>query len=214
MFEAPDFDPKILLAVANPNRDYTAGETLFAQGDVADAVYYIHSGEVKLAVTSEDGKEAIVGILGSGAFLGEGCLVGETERLASAVALTDCRVARTEKPDMLRALHAEPAFAEIFMTYLLTRKSRVEADLVDQLFNSSERRLARALLLLANFGKDGAPQAITTKVSQETLAAIVGTTRSRINYFMNKFRDLGFIEYNGHGQLNVRSSLVNVLLHD
>ena len=212
MSAEPEFDPKVFLAVANPVRTYTAGETLYGQGDPADAVFYVHSGEIKVVVTSEQGKEAVVGILKAGEFLGEGCLVGQTARLASAVALTECRVARTEKADMVRALHAEPAFAELFMTHLLTRNSRVEADLVDQLFNSSEKRLARALLLLANFGKDGAPTAITTKVSQDTLAAIVGTTRSRINHFMNKFRKLGFIEYNGH--LQVHSSLLTVLLRD
>lgn len=165
-----------------------------------------------MVVTSEQGKEAVVGIFKAGEFLGEGCLVGQPTRLASAIALTDCRVARTEKADMVRALHAEPAFAELFITHLLSRNSRVEADLVDQLFNSSEKRLARALLLLANFGKDGAPQAITTKVTQDTLAAIVGTTRSRINHFMNKFRKLGFIDFNGH--LEVHSSLLTVLLRD
>lgn len=212
MFEEYDLDPKTFFAVANADRICSAGETLYAQGDAADAVFYIHSGEIKLVVTSEEGKEAIVGLLKPGAFLGEGCLVGETARVASAVAVTDCRVSRTEKDHMVRALHSEPAFAEVFMAYLLMRKTRVEADLVDQLFNSSEKRLARALLLLANFGKDGAPQAITTKVSQDTLAAIVGTTRSRISHFMNKFRDLGYIEYNG--RLKVHSSLLNVLLHD
>ncbi len=206
------FDPRVFLAAANHTRAYSEGDVLFAQGDVADAVFYIHCGEIKVVVTSERGKEAVVGIFKAGEFLGEGCLVGQTARLASAMALTDCRVARTEKADMVRALHAEPAFAELFITHLLTRNSRVEADLVDQLFNSSEKRLARALLLLANFGKDGAPTSITTKVSQDTLAAIVGTTRSRINYFMNKFRKLGFIEYNGH--LQVHSSLLTVLFRD
>jgi CRP-like cAMP-binding protein len=212
MSEESAVDPRVFLAAANHTRAYSAGDVLFAQGDVADAVLYIHSGEIKVVVTSEQGKEAVVGILKAGEFLGEGCLVGQTARLASAIALTDCSVARTEKADMVRALHAESAFAELFITHLLTRNSRVEADLVDQLFNSSEKRLARALLLLANFGKDGAPTAITTNVSQDTLAAIVGTTRSRINYFMNKFRRLGFIEYNGH--LQVHSSLLTILLRD
>lgn len=212
MSEESEFDPKVFLTAAKSARTYAAGETLYLQGDAADAVFYIHGGEIKVAVTSEQGKEAVVGILKAGEFLGEGCLVGQPARLATAVALTDCSVARTEKADMVRTLHAEPAFAELFMTHLLTRNSRVEADLVDQLFNSSEKRLARALLLLASFGKDGAPQPITTKVSQDTLAAIVGTTRSRINYFMNKFRKLGFIEYNGH--LQVHSSLLTVLLRD
>ena len=212
MSEEPSFDPKLFLAAANHTRVHAAGDILFSQGDAADAVFYIQSGEVKIVVTSEQGKEAVVGILKSGEFFGEGCLVGQPTRLAAAVALTECRIARTEKPDMVRTLHEEPTFAELFMTHLLTRNGRIEADLVDQLFNSSEKRLARALLLLANFGKDGAPQAITTKVSQETLAGIVGTTRSRISYFMNKFRKLGFIEYNGH--LKVHSSLLTVVLRD
>lgn len=212
MSEEAKFDPKVFLAAANQARTYAAGETLYLQGDEADSVFYVHSGEIKVVVTSEQGKEAVVGILKAGEFLGEGCLVGQPARLATAVALTDCSVARTAKADMVRTLHSEPAFAELFMTHLLTRNSRVEADLVDQLFNSSEKRLARALLLLANFGKDGAPQLITAKVSQDTLAAIVGTTRSRINHFMNKFRKLGFIEYNGH--LQVHSSLLTVLLRD
>nr|WP_228126850.1 Crp/Fnr family transcriptional regulator [Candidatus Viadribacter manganicus] len=207
-----EFDPKVFLAAANHTHAYSAGDVIFLQGDAADAVFYVHRGEIKIVVTSEEGKEAVVGILKSGEFFGEGCLVGQTLRLASAVALTDCSVTRTEKGDMVRALHAEPAFAELFMTYLLTRTSRVEADLADLLFNSSEKRLARALLLLSNLGKDGAPQVITTKVSQETLAAIVGTTRSRINHFMNKFRKLGFIEYNG--SIHVHSSLLSVLLRD
>jgi CRP-like cAMP-binding protein len=212
MSEDQAFDPRLFLAAAKHTRNYAAADVVFAQGDAADAVFYIHSGEVKIVVTSEQGKEAIVGILKASEFFGEGCLVGQPNRLAAAVALTDCQVTRTEKPDMVRTLHEEPAFAELFMMHLLTRNGRIEADLVDQLFNSSEKRLARALLLLANFGKDGAPQAITTKVSQETLAGIVGTTRSRISFFMNKFRKLGFIEYNGH--LQVHSSLLTVLLRD
>lgn len=210
--EEPAFDPRLFLAAASHTRDYAAGDTVFHQGDDADAVFYIHTGDVKIVVTSEQGKEAVVGILKAGEFFGEGCLVGQPMRLAAALALTDCKVTRTEKADMVRTLHEEPTFAELFMMHLLTRNGRIEADLVDQLFNSSEKRLARALLLLANFGKEGAPQAITTKVSQDTLAGIVGTTRSRINYFMNKFRKLGFIEYNGH--LKVHSSLLTVLLRD
>jgi CRP/FNR family cyclic AMP-dependent transcriptional regulator len=212
MSEEQAFDLSLFLAAAKHTRSYAAGDVVFSQGDDADAVFYIHSGEVKIVVTSEQGKEAIVGILKATEFFGEGCLVGQPNRLAAAVALNDCQVTRTEKPDMIRTLHEEPAFAELFMMHLLTRNGRIEADLVDQLFNSSEKRLARALLLLANFGKDGAPQAITTKVSQETLAGIVGTTRSRISFFMNKFRKLGFIEYNGH--LQVHSSLLTVLLRD
>lgn len=212
MSEVPSFDPRLFLAATSHTRRYAAGEVVFSQGDNADAVFYIHSGDVKIVVTSEQGKEAVVGLLKVGEFFGEGCLIGQPIRLSAAVALTDCRVARTEKADMVRTLHEEPAFAELFMLHLLTRNGRIEADLVDQLFNSSEKRLARTLLLLANFGKDGAPQPITAKVSQETLAGIVGTTRSRISYFMNKFRKLGFIDYNGH--LSVHSSLLSVLLRD
>lgn len=212
MSEMPEFDLELFFAAPNASRTYAEGDNVYLQGDVADAVFYVQSGEVKVVVTSEHGKEAIVGILKTGEFFGEGCLLGQPLRLATVVALSECRVARTEKSDMARTLHAEPAFAELFMTHLLTRNSRVEADLVDQLFNSSEKRLARTLLLMANFGKDGAPQAITAKVSQDTLAAIVGTTRPRINHFMNKFRKLGFIEYNGH--LRVHSSLLTVLLRD
>lgn len=211
----PPFDPLAFLSTFTQGRTavtFDAGAPIFAQGDGADAVFYIQSGGVKIFVTSEHGKEAVVGMLTAGEFFGEGCLVGQVARLASAVAIAQCVVTRVEKAEMVRALHAEPAFAELFIAHLLTRNGRVEADLVDQLFNSSEKRLARTLLLLANFGKEGAPQAITTKVSQETLANMVGTTRSRISFFMNKFRKLGFIEYNGH--LQVHSSLLTVLLRD
>lgn len=193
-------------------RAYAAGDVIFTQGEPADAVFYIQSGNVKIIVTSDQGKEAVVGILHPGAFFGEGCLIAQPARLAAAIALTACEVTCVEKAEMVSLLHSEPGFAELFMAHLLTRNGRIEADLVDQLFNSSEKRLARTLLLLANFGKDGAPQPITAKVSQETLAAIVGTTRSRISFFMNKFRRLGFIEYNGH--LEVHSSLLTVLLRD
>jgi len=209
------FDPKALLSTVNHGRSvlqYAPGEVIFTQGEAAEAVFYIQSGDVKIVVTSEQGKEAVVGMLRPGEFFGEGCLIGQPARLASAVAVTDCEVMCVEKAEMVRLLHAEPAMSELFMEHLLTRNGRIEADLVDQLFNSSEKRLARTLLLLANFGKDGAPQAITAKVSQETLASIVGTTRSRISFFMNKFRRLGFIEYNGH--LEVHSSLLTVLLRD
>jgi CRP/FNR family cyclic AMP-dependent transcriptional regulator len=188
------------------------GEAVYRQGDSADAVFYIQSGEVKIVVMSEQGKEAVVGLMSPGEFFGEGCLIAQPTRLASAIVMADAAIQRIEKSDMVGALQAEPAFTELFMAHLLTRNGRIEADLVDQLFNSSEKRLARTLLLLANFGKDGAPQPITTKVSQETLAGIVGTTRSRISFFMNKFRKLGFIEYNGH--LQVHSSLLTVLLRD
>lgn len=209
------FDPKALLSTVNHGRsmrECAPGGAIFTQGEPADAVFYVKSGNVKIVVTSEEGKEAVVGILGPGEFFGEGCLVGQPARLASAVAVTACEVTRVEKTEMMRLLRAEPAMSELFMEHLLTRNGRIEADLVDQLFNSSEKRLARTLLLLASFGKDGAPQPITAKVTQEMLASIVGTTRSRISFFMNKFRRLGFIEYNGH--LEVHSSLLTVLLRD
>lgn len=175
-------------------------------------MFYVQKGDVKVVVTSEQGKEAVVGIVKAKEFFGEGSLVGQPLRLATATAMTDSEILCVEKPEMVRVLHAEPAFAELFMAHLLTRNSRVEADLVDQLFNSSEKRLARTLLLMASFGTESAPQPITAKVNQETLAAIIGTTRSRVSYFMNKFRKLGFIEYNG--QLKVHSSLLTVLLRE
>lgn len=215
MTQDKDFDPAQFLLMSTHGKSRVTcapGEVIYSQGDRADAVLYIQSGDVKIVVTSEQGKEAVVGVLGATAFFGEGCLIGQPLRLATAVAFSPCQITRVEKAEMVRALHAEPALAELFMAYLLTRNGRIEADLVDQLFNSSEKRLARTLLLLANFGKDDAPQVITTKVSQETLAGIVGTTRSRISFFMNKFRKLGFIEYNGH--LKVNSSLLTVLLRD
>jgi CRP/FNR family transcriptional regulator, cyclic AMP receptor protein len=209
------FDPNTFLATVNHGRKataYAAGHLIFSQADPADAVFYVRTGDVKIVVTSDQGKEAVVGIVKPEQFFGEGCLTGQPLRLATATAMTDCEVLRVEKVEMIRVLHAEPSFAELFMEYLLTRNSRVEADLVDQLFNSSEKRLARTLLLLASFGKEGAPQPITTRVSQDTLASIVGTTRPRVSYFMNKFRKLGFIDYNGH--LQVHSSLLTVLLRD
>ena len=169
-------------------------------------------GKVKVAVTSEQGKEAVVAILDAGSFFGEGCLIGQPLRLARATAMIDSSVMRVEKAEMVRVLHAEPTFGEMFTAYLLTRNSRIEGDLVDQLFNSSEKRLARTLLLLANFGKEGGPEPVPTKISQETLAEMVGTTRSRVSQFMNKFRKLGFIDYNGH--LEVHSSLPSVVLRD
>jgi CRP-like cAMP-binding protein len=191
---------------------FAAGETIFSQSDPADAIFHVQSGDVKIVVTSEQGKEAVVGLLKAGEFFGEGCLTGQPLRLATAVAMTESEIFCVEKAEMIRVLHAEPAFAELFMTHLLTRNSRVEADLVDQLFNSTEKRLARTLLLMANFAKEGEPQAIPGKMSQETLASIVGTTRPRVSHFMNKFRKLGFIDYNGH--LKVHSSLLSVLLRD
>jgi CRP/FNR family transcriptional regulator, cyclic AMP receptor protein len=185
---------------------------VFSQGGSADAVFYIQKGKVKITVVSEQGKEAVVAILGPDEFCGEGCLTGQPRRMATAVAMTECEIMRLEKAAMIRVLHEEPAFSEMFVAHLLARTIRVEEDLVDQLFNSSEKRLARSLLLLANFGKDGRPERIIAKVSQETLAEMIGTTRSRVSHFMNKFRKLGFIDYNGH--LEVHSSLLNVVLHD
>jgi CRP/FNR family transcriptional regulator, cyclic AMP receptor protein len=185
---------------------------VFVQGAVADAVFYILKGKVKISVISEQGKEAIVAILGAEEFCGEGSLSGQPRRMASAIAMADCEVMQLEKAAMIDVLRQQPAFSEVFVAHLLARTVRVEEDLIDQLFNSSEKRLARALLLLANFGKDGKPERIIAKVSQETLAEMIGTTRSRVSKFMNKFRKLGFIDYNGH--LEVHSSLLNVVLHD
>ncbi len=209
------FDPAVFLATVNGGRvksNYRPGTIIFSQGNPADAVFYIHEGKVKIVVTSEHGKEAVVAVLGAGEFFGEGCLIAQPLRLATATALSECMVMRVAKAQMVRVLHAEPTFAEVFTAHLLTRKNRVEEDLIDQLFNSSEKRLARTLLLLANFGKEGKPEPVITKISQETLAEMVGTTRPRISFFMNKFRKLGLIDYNGH--LEVHSSLLNVVLRD
>jgi CRP/FNR family cyclic AMP-dependent transcriptional regulator len=209
------FDPKVFLASVDGGRtvsNYRKNAVIFSQGDPADAVFYIQKGKVRIAVTSEQGKEAVVAILGAGAFFGEGCLIGQPLRLANASALIESAVMRLKKAEMTRILHAEPTFAELFIAHLLTRNTRVEEDLVDQLFNSSEKRLARTLLLLANYGKEGKAEPDTTRISQETLAEIVGTTRSRVNQFMNKFRKLGFIEYNGN--LQIHNSLLSVLLRD
>ena len=209
------FDPKIFLATVNHGRTvstFPRDAVVFQQASPADAVFYIRKGRIKLVVASQQGKEAVVAVLGPGEFFGEGCLIGQPLRLATARAMVDSEVLRVGKPEMIRVLHDEPAFGEVFMAHLLTRNSRVEEDLADQLFNSSEKRLARALLLLANFGKDDGPQPITAKISQETLAEIVGTTRPRVNSFMNKFRKLGFIEYNG--ALKVHNSLLSVVLRD
>ena len=211
----PPFDPKVFLDTENVGRTickYRKDQMVFSQGSSADAVFYIQKGKVKITVVSEQGKEAVVAILGPDEFCGEGCLTGQPRRMATAVAMTECEIMRLEKAAMIRVLHEEPAFSEMFVAHLLARTIRVEEDLVDQLFNSSEKRLARSLLLLANFGKDGRPERIIAKVSQETLAEMIGTTRSRVSHFMNKFRKLGFIDYNGH--LEVHSSLLNVVLHD
>jgi CRP/FNR family cyclic AMP-dependent transcriptional regulator len=212
---APLFDPAIFLATAAVGRDisrHSKKEVIFAQGDDADAVFYIKKGKVKVAVLSKDGKEAVVALLGPNEFVGEGCLIGQPKRLATASAMTECETMRVEKTEIQRVIHDEPAFSEMFVSHILTRNARVEEDLVDQLFNSTEKRLARLLLLLANFGKEGRPEPILAKISQETLAEMIGTTRSRVSHFMNKFRQLGFIDYNGH--LEVHTSLVGVLLAD
>jgi CRP/FNR family transcriptional regulator, cyclic AMP receptor protein len=212
---ADRFDPKVFLATIDGGRSILhveSGDVLYSQGDAADSVFYVQRGKVKIVVTSEQGKEAVVAVLEEDSFFGEGCLTGQPLRLATASAMTDGAILRIPKAAMIRILHAEPALAEVFTAYLLTRNSRIEEDLVDHLFNSSEKRLARTLLLLANFGKEGRPEAITTRISQETLADMVGTTRSRVSFFMNKFRKLGFIEYNGIVQ--VHSSLLSVVLRD
>jgi len=186
--------------------------TIFSQGDAAEAVFYIQAGKVKLTVVSQQGKEAVVAILERGAFFGESCLAGQTVRTATATAVEDSSIVRIDKDAMIRVLHEEPTFAELFMSYLLAHTIRIQEDLVDQLFNSSEKRLARVLLLLAHFGKEGKPEPVIAKISQETLAEMIGTTRSRVSFFMNKFRKLGFIDYNG--ELHVHSSLLNMILHD
>lgn len=209
------FDPKVFLAKAEGGRTidaYKADQVLFSQGDTADSVFYIIAGKVKVSVVSKQGKEAVIAMLGADEFCGEGCLAGQTRRMATAMAISDGEIMRLDKKAIMRVLQDEPAFSEMFIARLLTRTIRVEEDLIDQLFNSSEKRLARALLLLANFGKEGKPEAIIGKVSQETLADMIGTTRPRVSHFMNKFRDLGFIEYNG--RLVVHSSLLSVVLND
>jgi CRP-like cAMP-binding protein len=209
------FDAKLFLTEAGAGRkvvEYPRDGRIFAQGEPASAVFYIQRGQVKLAVVSRQGKEAVIGLLVPGDFFGEGCMAGQSTRTASATARCDCSIVRMEKAVILRILRTKPAFSELFLMHLLSRNIRIEEDLVDQLFNSSEKRLARVLLLLANFGKPGEPQTVIPKISQETLAEIIGTTRSRVSFFMNRFRKLGFISYNGTVQVN--SSLLNVVLHD
>jgi CRP/FNR family cyclic AMP-dependent transcriptional regulator len=209
------FDVEALLAAVgqgSATRDYPKAEPVFSQGDRADAVFFLQHGKVKLSVLSRQGKQAVVALLGPGDFFGEGSLAGQPLRMATATAVTDASIVRVPKATMIRVLHRDAAFAGVFTTYLLSRNIRMEEDLVDQLFNSSEKRLARILLLLANFGKEGRPEPVVPKISQETLAEMVGTTRSRISHFMNKFRKLGFVEYNG--RLEVHSSLLHVVLHD
>jgi len=211
----PPFDLKGFLNKVNggrTNAEYRTHESIFVQGDPADAIFYIRRGNVKLSVVSKQGKEAVVAILKSGDFFGEGCLAGQQLRMATVTAISECSVTKLDKAAVVRLLHDEPSFAELFMAHLLSRNIKIEEDLVDQLFNSSEKRLARVLLLLANFGKENQPDLVIPKISQETLAEIIGTTRSRVSFFMNRFRKLGFIDYNG--SLKIHSSLLNIVLHD
>ena len=207
------FDPVWFLKTAAKGRvicTYPKKRVIFAQGDAADSVHYIQSGKVKVTVVSPGGKEAVVGILGAHEFFGEGCLIGQPKRLATAVAMTECVTMQVEKKVIIQVLKDETTFSQMFVSHILARSARIEEDLVDQLFNSTEKRLARVLLLMANFGKEGRPEPIVAKISQETLAEMIGTTRSRVSHFMNKFRQLGFIDYNGH--LEVHSSLLGVVL--
>jgi CRP-like cAMP-binding protein len=209
------FDPKDFLEKVGAGKailEFHKNRKVFEQGDVAETVFYIQQGRVKLTVLSEQGKEAVVAILEPGHFFGEGCMNGHRLRISTATAMEDCVIMSITKSAMITTLHDEPKFSELFMAYLLTRNSRIEEDLIDQLFNSSERRLARTLLLLANFGKEGSPQSINPNISQETLAEMIGTTRSRVSYFMNKFRKLGLISYNGH--IEVNNSLLSTVLHE
>ncbi len=210
------FDPKEFLARADGGKTITAyarNDCVFAQGDPADAIYYIQDGKIKLSVVSRQGKEAVIAILGADDFFGEGCLAGQLVRMATATAMSACSVMKLSKREMLQVLHREPRFSELFVAHLLSRNIKIEEDLVDQLFNSSEKRLARVLLLLANFGKPGQPETVIPSMSQETLAEIIGTTRSRVSFFMNRFRKLGFIDYSG-GSLEVHSSLLTVVLNE
>ena len=211
------FDPKTFLSTINGGRkieDFSKKQTVFAQGDSSDAVFYIKEGKVKLTVVSKAGKEATIGILNKGDFFGEGCLTGQPRRLCSATAMIDCSVMKIDKKYMVQVLHEEHTFSDMLVAYLLTRNIRYEEDLVDQLFNSSEKRLARILLLLAHFGKEGVPETVIPKMSQEMLAEMIGTTRSRVSFFMNRFRKLGFIDYQAGDELQVHSSLLNIVLHD
>lgn len=209
-FNGQNFLTKIKTGKASGK--YSPKKAVFCQGDAADSIFYIEKGKVKLGVVSKRGKEAVVALLGPGDFIGEGCLAGQEVRMATATPMTECAIVRIEKEATVRALHEDPGFSEIFLAYLLVRNIRAQEDLVDQLFNSSEKRLARILLLLANYGQAGKPELVIEKISQETLAEMIGTTRSRVSHFMNKFRKLGFIKYNGG--LEVHSSLLSVVLHD
>jgi len=210
------FDPKKFLATIGHGTRIVAfspNEAIFTQGDTSDAVFYIQEGKVRLTVVSKTGKGATLSILNDGVFFGEATLAGQSQRTSSATAMTDCEILRIDKKQMILALHHQHEFSDLFLTYLLARNIRYEADLVDQLFNSSEKRLARLLLLLAHFGEERTPETVIPKISQETLAEMIGTTRSRVNFFMNRFRGLGFLEYDGNG-MQVHSSLLNVVLHD
>jgi len=207
------FDPVVFFETAAKGRvisKHRKNDIVFSQGDDANAVFYIKKGKIKVTVVSKQGKEAVVAILGVDEFVGEGCLIGQPKRLATASAMSECVTMRVDKSEIQRLLLREPAFSQMFMSHILARTARVEEDLVDQLFNSTEKRLARLLLLLANFGKEGRPEPLMAKITQETLAEMIGTTRSRVSHFMNKFREAGFIDYNGH--LEVHSSLLSVVL--
>jgi CRP-like cAMP-binding protein len=215
MKAAPPFDPKAFLGKVGDGRSivkYRKNQTVFSQGELAEAVFFIQKGKVKITVVSPQGKEAVVTILGADDFFGEGCLAGQRRRIATVKTMMESEIMRLEKAAIVALIHDEPAFSEMFIAHLLARSIRVEEDLVDQLFNSSEKRLARLLLLLANFGKEGKPELVIPKISQETLAEMIGTTRARVSFFMNKFRRLGFIKYNGG--IEVHTSLLNMILHD
>lgn len=214
-YQTKPFDSKAFLAAVGDGRTIqrcAKGSVIFAQGDSAGSVFYIQRGKVKLSIVSPRGKEAVIAILTAGAFFGEGCIAGQPVRMATAAAIVDCSLVQVQKSVMVRILHDEPEFTELFISHLLTRNIRIEEDLIDQLFNSSEKRLARILLLLANFGKEGRPEEVIPNISQETLAEMIGTTRSRVSFFLNRFRKLGFIEYNGG--MHVHTSLLNVILYD
>jgi CRP/FNR family transcriptional regulator, cyclic AMP receptor protein len=213
--QPPQFNPKTFLATVGHGKTlltFPKNQTLFSQGDAADAVFFVQAGRVKLTVVSHHGKEVVVALLEPGSFLGEGCLAGQLVCMATATAVASATLVRIDRQAMTRVLHEEPAFSELFLGYLLSRNIRIQEDLVDQLFNSSEKRLARVLLLMAHFGKEAKSEAIIPKISQEVLAEMIGTTRSRVSFFMNKFRKLGFVEYNGG--VHVHSSLLNIVLHD
>jgi CRP/FNR family cyclic AMP-dependent transcriptional regulator len=210
------FEPQLFLSKIGSGRSNVKFSPVYTQGDPATSVYFLQKGKAKITVASSAGKEAVIAIIGPGDFFGEGCLNGHAVRMATVTAMTECATMRIERAAMVQTLHEEPKFADLFISHLLHRNSRVEEDLVDQLFNSSEKRLARTLLLLANFGKEGKPEPVIAKISQETLAEMIGTTRSRVSFFMNKFRRLGLIDYNGdtHGDLHVHTSLLNMVLRD